>query len=89
MDNAMPRSFAANMSAMTPPALVSGEEPMAPAKKRRMMRVQMFWAPAAPALKKVMTAYVPMKRYCLPKSSKPVLKSASFCKSVGSRSSQG
>lgn len=44
---------AVNMSAMTPPQLVRGEEPNAPAKKRRMMSVSMFCEPAAPALKAV------------------------------------
>lgn len=33
---------AVNMSAMTPPQLVRGEEPNAPAKKRRVMSVSIF-----------------------------------------------
>ena len=39
---ARPRSEAANISAMTPPALVSGEEPKAPAKNRRIIKVYEF-----------------------------------------------
>ena len=50
---AIPLCLAWNMSAMTPPALVKGEAPKAPAKKRRMIRVQLFCAPALPALKAV------------------------------------
>ena len=38
-DMASPRWDAGNMSAMTPPAFVRGEEPKAPAKNRRMIRV--------------------------------------------------
>jgi hypothetical protein len=51
------------MSAMTPPALVNGEEPKEPAKNLRIIRVSMFWAPAAPALKAVRNMYVPKNRY--------------------------
>lgn len=51
-----PRSLAENMSAMTPPELVRGEEPKEPARKRRMMSVWIFWAPAAAALKAVRRA---------------------------------
>lgn len=43
--------LALNISAITPPAFVSGDAPKAPAKKRRTMSVWMSWAPAAPALK--------------------------------------
>lgn len=39
---ARPRSFAANRSATTPPALVRGLDPKAPPKNRRMRSVQMF-----------------------------------------------
>jgi hypothetical protein len=46
------------MSAMTPPELVRGDDPKAPAKKRRMISVSMFCAPAAPALKAVRARYV-------------------------------
>ena len=35
---AIPRSFAGNISAITPPALVNGDEPNEPAKKRRIIR---------------------------------------------------
>lgn len=59
---AIPRSFAGNMSAITPPALVNGEDPNEPAKKRRIIRVQMFWEPAAPELNAVKAQYVTMKR---------------------------
>jgi hypothetical protein len=38
MDMANPRSFAENKSAMTPPAFVSGLDPKAAAKNRRMRR---------------------------------------------------
>ena len=41
-NNAGPLSDAGNRSAMTPPELVSAEEPKAPAKKRRMRRVSLF-----------------------------------------------
>jgi hypothetical protein len=50
---AKPLWDAGNMSAMTPPALVNGEEPKEPAKNLRIIRVSMFWEPAAPALKAV------------------------------------
>jgi hypothetical protein len=46
------------MSAMTPPALVKGEDPKAPAKKRMINSVSMFWDAMAPALKAVRAAYV-------------------------------
>ncbi len=48
------------------PALVRGLEPKAPAKKRRMTRVSIFWDPAAPALKAVMTPYVMKNSSCRP-----------------------
>ncbi len=38
-DMARPRCEAGNMSAMIPPAFVRGEEPKAPAKKQRIIRV--------------------------------------------------
>lgn len=57
------------MSAITPPAFVSGDDPKAPAKNRMMMSVWIFFDPAAPALKAVRTAYVPKKRTCRPYSS--------------------
>ena len=41
-DMASPRWDAGNISAMTPPAFVRGEEPKAPAKNRRIIRVCMF-----------------------------------------------
>jgi hypothetical protein len=66
---ASPRSEAGNMSAMTPPAFVSGEEPKAPAKNLKISKVSMFLEPAAPALKAVRAMYVPNKRYCRPNSS--------------------
>lgn len=50
---ARPLSLAAKVSAMTPPEFVRGEDPKAPAKKRKMMSVQIFCAPAAPALNAV------------------------------------
>lgn len=52
-DMARPRCFAANMSAMTPPAFVRGDEPNAPAKNRSMSSVWTFFEPTAPALKAV------------------------------------
>src|ERR1700722_12349113 len=64
-----PRSLAGNMSAMTPPAFVKGDEPNAPARNRRMMSVEIFFEPAAPALQAVRAAYVPTKRICLPYNS--------------------
>jgi hypothetical protein len=59
---ASPRWEAGNMSAITPPAFVKGEDPNAPAKKRKMRSVWMFCEPAAPALKAVSMAYVPKNR---------------------------
>jgi hypothetical protein len=50
------------MSAMTPPAFVKGEDPNAPAKNRRMRSDWMFGEPAAPALKAVSIAYVPINK---------------------------
>lgn len=50
---AIPRSDAGNMSAITPPALVRGDEPRAPAKNRKTIRAAMVGAPAAPALNAV------------------------------------
>ena len=47
---------------MTPPALVKGDDPKEPAKKRRMIRVQIFFDPAAPQLNAVRAQYVTMKR---------------------------
>ena len=66
---AIPRSFAGNISAITPPALVNGDEPNEPAKKRRIIRVQIFCDPAAPELNAVRAQYVMMKRICRPNSS--------------------
>lgn len=48
---AIPLSDWLNISAITPPELVSGELPSAPAKKRRTTRAGKFGAPAPPALK--------------------------------------
>ena len=48
---AIPRSLALNISAMTPPALVRGDDPKVPAKARMMIKAAMFGAPAVPALK--------------------------------------
>jgi hypothetical protein len=50
---ANPRWEAGNISAITPPELVSGEDPKAPAKNLKITRVSLFWEPAAPALKAV------------------------------------
>jgi hypothetical protein len=50
---AKPRCEALNISEITPPAFVNGEEPNAPAKNLRMIKVCMFFEPAAPALKTV------------------------------------
>ena len=50
---ARPRSDAGKISAMTPPALVIGEEPKAPAKNRKTSSVPVFFEPAQPALKAV------------------------------------
>ena len=52
-DIANPRCDAENISAMTPPAFVSGEDPNAPAKNRKTTSVVILCAPAAPALKAV------------------------------------
>ena len=57
------------MSAITPPALVRGEEPKAPAKKRKMTRVWMFCDAAAPALKAVSAPYVMKNKIWRPYSS--------------------
>lgn len=53
---ANPRSEAGNISAITPPAFVNGDDPKAPAKNRKMISVSMLCAPAAPALKAVRIA---------------------------------
>jgi len=66
---ANPRCEAVNISAITPPAFVKGEEPKAPAKNRRMRSVWMFCDPAAPALNAVSMAYVPKKSTCRPYNS--------------------
>lgn len=68
-DMARPRWEAGNMSAITPPALVRGEEPKAPAKKRKTIRVCMFCDAAAPALKAVRAPYVMKNRIWRPYSS--------------------
>jgi hypothetical protein len=52
-DMARPRSEASNISAITPPALVKGLEPNAPAKKRSTNKLWTFFAPAQAALKAV------------------------------------
>jgi hypothetical protein len=51
--NATPRSLLSNTSEIVPPALVKGDEPKLPLKKRRMITVQMFIEPTRPALKAV------------------------------------
>ncbi|KAI4085888.1 MAG: hypothetical protein LQ344_008048, partial [Seirophora lacunosa] len=51
IDIARPRCDAGNMSAITPPEFVRGEDPKAPAKKRKMTSVWTFLDPAAAALK--------------------------------------
>lgn len=43
---AIPRSSAGHMSAMAPPALLNGEDPNEPAKKRNIMRTVAFGASA-------------------------------------------
>ena len=53
---AKPRSEAGNISAMTPPAFVKGDDPKAPAKNRSIRRVWIFCEPAAPALNAVSIA---------------------------------
>jgi len=60
---AKPRSEAGNMSAITPPAFVNGEDPKEPARNRKMSRVSMFLEPAAPALNAVRAMYVAKNRY--------------------------
>ncbi|KAL5045078.1 hypothetical protein BDW71DRAFT_208680 [Aspergillus fruticulosus] len=66
---AMPRCSAGIMSAITPPALVIGDDPNAPAKNRRMIRDQLFCALAAPQLNAVKAQYVLVKRSRRPNSS--------------------
>jgi hypothetical protein len=39
---AIARSFAGNISAITPPAFVNGDDPNAPAKNRKIISVQLF-----------------------------------------------
>ena len=63
---ASPLSLAGNMSAMAPPALVSSEDPNAPAQKRRIRRLSMFCDLAALALKAAKTAYVMKYSICWP-----------------------
>jgi hypothetical protein len=61
MDMARPRSFAVKTSAITPPAFVSGLDPKAAAKNRRIRSPYMFGPPAAAALKATNAVYVPTK----------------------------
>lgn len=69
MLRAWPRSLASKRSAVTPPALVRGDEPNDPAKNRSMRRLWMFLDSAAPALKAVNATNVPTKTTCRPYSS--------------------
>lgn len=55
---ATPRCLLANISAITPPAFVSGLLPKAPAMNRSTTSVPMFLEPAPPALKAVKAPYV-------------------------------
>ena len=50
---ARPRCEAGNKSEIAPPEFPKGEEPKKPARNRRMIKVQMFCEPVAPALKAV------------------------------------
>lgn len=50
---ARPLDEAGKMSAITPPELVSVDEPKEPAKNRKTRTVSMFLAPAQPAAKAV------------------------------------
>lgn len=50
---ASPRIFALNMSLIVPPLLVNGEDPNAPARKRKMMRDAMFGLAQATPFHKV------------------------------------
>lgn len=49
------------MSAIVPPAFPKGDDPKKPARKRRIIRVWIFLAPAAPALKAVSRQNVAVK----------------------------
>lgn len=53
MHMAKPRSLVLKMSAMTPPALVKGDEPKVPPSNRKTTIVSMFGATAVPTLKQV------------------------------------
>ena len=58
---ASPTSLGPNMSATFPPALASGEEPIDPAKKRKINKDVILFAPAAPPLKTAKAAKVVTK----------------------------
>lgn len=47
----MPCSLDVNITAITPPALVRGDDPKVPAKARMTIKHAIFGAPALPALK--------------------------------------
>lgn len=61
-----PRSLALNISAITPPAFVSGDDPKDPAKNRRIRMEAVFCTPAEPALKKVKAPKVMINRIWRP-----------------------
>jgi hypothetical protein len=56
-----PRPTGSQMSAMTPPAFVSGLAANAPEKKRQTMSVAVFGASASPSWKSVSATSVPTK----------------------------
>ena len=63
---AIPRCAAGNISEIVPPEFPKGDEPKNPARKRRMIKVQMFWEPVVPALKAVNRKKVTMKMFRRP-----------------------
>ncbi|GMG10787.1 unnamed protein product [Aspergillus oryzae var. brunneus] len=66
---ASPRCSARNISLITPPAFVSGDDPAVPARKRRTNKVCIFCAPAHPAKKTVIAPNETMKGYWRPMNS--------------------
>jgi hypothetical protein len=63
---ARPRWVGANMSARTPPELTMGEPPKVPVRKRKTIRVAMFWLPAEPPMKATMAMWEMIQSFFLP-----------------------
>ena len=61
------------------PALVRGDDPNAPAKKRRIMMVSMFFDPGTPALNAVNIAKEMVYMICRPYSSESGAQKSAAC----------